>query len=139
MTEHPNVERTQDSWDAVARGEIEPVLAGLAEDLIVENGPGAGPWRHIVGRDAYIDFALAFIPTFGDTWKQYGRCVYADDRVTISLVQETGTTPAGDQFDNLAVYISRLSQDGQTERLWTVDIDQEACEQFWQRNAAPNM
>jgi hypothetical protein len=36
-----------------------------------------------------------------------------------------------DRFDNLAVYITRLRPDGQTERLWTVDLDAEHCEAFW--------
>ena len=61
----------------------------------------------------------------GEIFHQDGRCVYADDRVAISLIHETGTAPGGDRFDNLAVYISRLRPDGQTERLWTVDLDAE--------------
>jgi hypothetical protein len=55
--------------------------------------------------------------------------------VAISLIHETGTAPSGDRFDNLAVYISRLRPDGQTERLWTVDLDAEHCEAFWAKNA----
>ena len=51
--------------------------------------------------------------------------------MAISLIHETGTAPSGDRFDNLAVYISRLRPDGQTERLWTVDLDAEHCEAFW--------
>jgi hypothetical protein len=53
--------------------------------------------------------------------------VYADDRVSISLIHETGTAPSGDGFDNLAVYVGRLQPDGTTERLWTVDLDAEHC------------
>ena len=54
--------------------------------------------------------------------------------MAISLIHETGTAPSGDRFDNLAVYISRLRPDGQTERLWTVDLDAEHCEAFWEKN-----
>ena len=43
--------------------------------------------------------------------------MYADDRVSISLIHETGTAPGGDRFDNLAVYVGRLRPDGTTERL----------------------
>ena len=136
MPDHPNAQLAQANWDAIARGDFEPALAGIAEDVVVENGPGAG-LRHIEGRDAWVEFALAFISLFGDTWKQDGRCIYADDRITISLVQETGSIPSGDTFDNLAVYITRVGPDGETERLWTVDIDHEACEEFWQRNPRP--
>ena len=44
------------------------------------------------------------------------------------------TAPSGDRFDNLPVYINRLRPDGQTERLWTVDLDAEQCEAFWANN-----
>jgi hypothetical protein len=30
----------------------------------------------------------------------------------------------------------RLRPDGTTERLWTVDLDAEHCEAFWQKNPA---
>ena len=57
--------------------------------------------------------------------------------MAISLIHETGTAPSGDRFDNLAVYISRLRPDGQTERLWPVDLDAEHCEAFWAKNSGP--
>jgi ketosteroid isomerase-like protein len=135
MADHPNVQKTQASWDANARGDFEPAIASLTPDVMVENGPGAGPWRFVEGRDAFVEFALSFVPLFGDTWKQDGHCIYADDRISISLVHETGTSEAsGDTFDNLAIWIARLTPDGRSERLWTIDIDQEACEEFWLRN-----
>jgi hypothetical protein len=58
----------------------------------------------------------------------------ADDRTIICLIHETGTAPGGDQFDNLAVYTFRLRPDGQADRAWTVDLDAEHCEAFWQKN-----
>jgi hypothetical protein len=77
---------------------------------------------------------LELAASFGDTFHQDGRCVYADDRAAIALIHETGTAPSGDRFDNLAVYISRVRPDGQTDRMWTVDLDAEHCEAFWQKN-----
>lgn len=133
--QHPNQVRAQEVWDALARGE----LAGLddqAEGIVVENGPGAGPWRVVEGKDAFVNFVLQFIPFFGGTWHQDGHCLYADDRCVISLVHETGTAPSGDQFDNMAIWINRLDGDGLTDRLWTVDLDQEHVTAFWERNEA---
>jgi hypothetical protein len=54
--------------------------------------------------------------------------------VAISLIHETGTAPGGDPFDNLAVYVSRLRPDRKTDRLWTIDLDTEHCEAFWNKN-----
>jgi hypothetical protein len=75
-----------------------------------------------------------FTSSLGETFYQDGRCAYADDRVAISLIHETGTAPGGDRLDNLAVYINRLRPDGQTQRLRTVDPDAEHCEAFWAKN-----
>ena len=138
MADHPNLERAQATWDAVANGDSAAGLGDMGENIVIENGPGAGPWRHIEGRDAFVEFALSFVPLYGDTWHQDGRCVYADDRISISVVRETGTAPSGDTFDNLAIWITRAGPDGPTDRLWTVDIDQEACENFWHRNPVPS-
>jgi hypothetical protein len=130
---HPNGQKAQETWDALARGE----LAGLddqADGIVVENGPGAGPWRVVEGKDAFATFVLQFIGFFGGSWHQDGRCLYADDRCTISLVHETGTGPNGDEFDNMAIWISRIDADGTNDRLWTVDLDQEHVTAFWERN-----
>jgi SnoaL-like protein len=132
---HPNLVKAQEVWDAIGRGE----LAGLddfTDDVAVENGPGAGPWRVLEGKEAFFTFVLQFMPFFKGTWHQDGRCIYADDRCTISLVHETGTGPEGDTFDNMAIWVSRIDADGKTDRLWTVDLDQEAVTDFWHRNAA---
>jgi hypothetical protein len=132
---HPNLVKTQDAWDAIARGE----LAGaddFADDIVVENGPGAGPWRVVEGKEAFFTFVLQFIPFFEESWHQDGRCIYADDRCAISLVHETGTSPEGDKFDNMAIWITRFDAQGKTDRLWTVDLDQESVTDFWNRNGA---
>jgi hypothetical protein len=132
---HPNLVRAQEVWDAVAKGE----LAGLddfADNIAVENGPGAGPWIALEGKEAFFTFVMQFIPFFRGTWHQDGRCIYADDRCTISLVHETGTGPEGDAFDNMAIWISRIDAEGKTDRLWTVDLDQEHVTDFWIRNEA---
>ena len=78
--------------------------------------------------------ALSFPALFEGTWKQDGRCIYADDTTAISLVHETGTLPNGDIFDNRAIWTARIGPEGQIERLWTVDLDSEHCESFWERN-----
>jgi SnoaL-like protein len=132
---HPNLLMAQEVWDAIARGE----LAGLddfTDDIVVENGPGAGPWRVVEGKEAFFTFVMQFMPFFKGTWHQGGRCVYADDRCTVSVVHETGTGPEGDVFDNMAIWISRIDSDGKTDRIWTVDLDQESVTDFWHHNEA---
>lgn len=133
-TTHPNFERAQAALDAVSAGDYGAAFEQFAEDIILINGPGAGPWHRANGRDDLALLQIEFSQALGDTFRQEGRCVYADDRVSISLIHETGTAPSGDVFDNMAVYVSRLLPDGRTDRLWTVDLDTEHCEDFWRRN-----
>jgi hypothetical protein len=49
-------------------------------------------------------------------------------------LHETGTAAGGDTFDNMAIWITRINADGKTDRLWTVDLDQEHVTDFWVRN-----
>ncbi len=134
----PNeVARAQAVWDAVLAGDFSVALDAQNDDVVFENGPGAGPWRRTEGKDAFVDMAMNFIPLFGDTWKQVGTCIFANDQFAVTLVAETGTHAAsGDVFDNRAIYVSRFAKDGTNDRVWTVDLDSEDMEAFWQRNPA---
>jgi hypothetical protein len=137
-TNDPNeVARVQTIWDALLAGDFSVALDSNGDDVIYENGPGAGPWRHVEGKDAFVDMAMNFIPIFGDTWKQVGRCIFANEQFAVTLVAETGTHAAtNDAFDNRAIYVTRFAKDGTTDRVWTVDLDSEDMEAFWQRNPA---
>jgi ketosteroid isomerase-like protein len=124
----------QQMLDASEAGDYGPVFDSFAENIVVENGPGAGPWRHAEGRDEFANVLLELSAYFNGTFHQRGRCIYADGRVVINLIEETGSTPAGDVFENLAVYVTRVGADDKADRLWTVDLDTEACLEFWARN-----
>jgi len=134
MTDHPNFIATQRMWDAIAADDFSTPFDVIADDIVVDNGPGAGPWRHLEGKEAFFTMAMQFVPYFQGTWKQEGRCIYADDAMSIALVHETGKAPSGDLFDNMAVYVSRFNGEGKVSRLWTTDLAHEELEEFWRRN-----
>jgi ketosteroid isomerase-like protein len=131
---HSNFDRAQAALDAARAGDYSPVFDSFADNIVIENGPGAGPWHRAEGKEDLSLLLLELAASFGDTFHQDGHCIYADDRVAISLIHETGTAPSGDAFDNLAVYVSRVRPDGITDRLSTFDLDAEHCEDFWKRN-----
>jgi ketosteroid isomerase-like protein len=134
MKMHPNMALAQSAWEAVAKGDYRLAFDALADEVIMENGPGAGPWHRARGKDDVALLLLEFGGHFGETFRQDGSCVFADDRMAICLVHETGTSQSGDPFDNMAVYVSRLRPDGLTDRIWTTDLDSEHCEDFWRAN-----
>jgi hypothetical protein len=129
-----DIPEAQIVWDALAAGNPGPIFEALAEDVIVDNGPGAGPWRHVEGRDALAEVLLSLASQFDGDWTQNGTVIFADDTMTVTLVRETGTMASGDEFRNLAVYVARYGTDGKVNRLWTVDLAHEELEQFWLRN-----
>ena len=134
MATHPNVDRWNAHWELARQGDCSQGLDDMADDVILENGPGAGPWRRAIGKDDLALLMVEFFDALGGTFHQDGRCVYADDRVSINLVHETGKASGGDPFDNMAVWIARLRPDGGVERIWTVDLGAEHCEEFWRKN-----
>ena len=99
---HPSFDRAQAALDAARRGDYGPTFEALADEVILENGPGAGPWRVARGKADMGLLLLEFSAALGNTFHQEGRCVYADDRVVINLIRETGQGPDRDQFDSLA-------------------------------------
>jgi hypothetical protein len=98
---HRNMVKAQEAWDAAERGELGGV-DDFADAIVVENGPGAGPWRVVEREVALFTFVLQFMPFFEGAWHQDGTCISADDRCTVSMVEQTGTGPEGDEFDNMA-------------------------------------
>lgn len=134
---HPLAVSGQQAWDALAAGDPGPAFEALADDVVVDNGPGAQPWSHVEGKDALATMMLEFVSQFQGDWKQVGRVVHADDQVVISLVHETGTVRSGDVFDNRAIWVSRYGEDGKVNRIWTVDLAHEELEEFWRRNPVP--
>ena len=127
----------QEMLDASEAGDYGPVFESFAANIIVRTvlAPGPGGTE---GRDEFANVLLEFSAYFNGTFRQRGRCIYADDRVVISLIEESGTTTAGDAFENLAVYVTRVGADDKADRLWTVDLDTEACLEFWARNPVPS-
>jgi hypothetical protein len=122
----------QAAWDAAASGDYGPAFDNLADEVRIENGPGAGPWRHGEGKENLAEMLLELSAHFGDTFQMDGHCLYADERCTIALVTETGKTPDGGVYENLAVWVERRRADGLIDWIWTVDLDIERCLEFWQ-------
>ena len=68
----------------------------------------------------YIEMISGFFPLFGDTFRQQGTCVFANDQFTITLVGEIG--------------VHADSGDGKVDHIWTADLDSEDMEAFWRKN-----
>ncbi|MEJ2869113.1 nuclear transport factor 2 family protein [Actinomycetospora sp. OC33-EN08] len=129
-TDHPNLVRVRDAMAALADGDVEPTVALMAEDVVMVNDVGAGPWRELRGRDAVLGFWFAFAEFFGGTFAQEILAGWGFDDGVLLLIHEHGTTH-GAVFDNRAVYQMLLGPDGRCTELRTMDMDRAAIEAFW--------
>ena len=66
VSEPAQVDQAQEVWDAMDRGDPMPALDSLRDDVLIENGPGAGPWRRIEGKAAFLDM-------YGGSFQSSGR------------------------------------------------------------------
>ena len=57
------------AWlDATRRGDYAPAFDNFADDIVMENGPGAGPWHRARGKDDLALMLLELAGSFGDTF-----------------------------------------------------------------------
>ena len=50
MTSHPNFDRTQAALNAARQGDYAPAFDAFTDNVLMENGPGAGPGTAPAGR-----------------------------------------------------------------------------------------
>jgi hypothetical protein len=128
--EHPNVARFREAHTALVAGDVGPTWALMREDFVNVNDVGAGPWREQRGPEAMMRFWGEWAELFDGTFRQeILHAVGYDDRVVL-IVHETGTVQ-GQAFDNRAIYVIDVDDDGRWTALRTMDMDHEKIRRFW--------
>jgi hypothetical protein len=135
--EHPNALRLREILDAIAAGDVEAAYLATHEDLHNVNDIGAGPWREQHGREEFFAFFADFCALFDERpFSQEVLDVLGwDDRV-LAVVRETGVAQ-GQVFDNRAIYLIDLDEDGRWTALRTLDMDQDSLRAFWAAVTVP--
>lgn len=122
MPDHPNVEAARTSIEALMKGDIETMGAGIADDA-VWHVPGSHQWAgdrtgrpEIVGR-----FGLMAEKGYGFTVDEIHDVVGGDDHV-IALVRVTARGPSESVSTN-AIWIMHV-RDGKSTEFWGYNEDQ---------------
>ena len=68
MSNHPNFDRAQAVLDAIRQGDYAPSFDLYADDIEYENGPGAGPWHRVRGKDDLALMLTEFATSLGGTF-----------------------------------------------------------------------
>lgn len=131
MPEHPNAVRFRAAFDALwTDGDMQPMIDNTADDHLWINDIGAGPWRHLQGKDESLAFALWWTDFFEGSFRHELIDVCASDDRVIEVLREVGEKE-GHVFDNLALYVYEIGPDGRATTLRTFDRDREAVDEFW--------
>ncbi len=131
MPEHPNAAHFRTIFEALwVDGDMQPMIDGTADDYDWHNDIGAGPWRHLRGKEEALAFSMWWMTFFDGTFRHELVDVTASDDRVIEVLREVGEKD-GHVFDNLALYVYELGADGRAVALRTYDRDREAIDAFW--------
>ncbi len=131
MSEHPNVQRVRDAYDAFARADLAAALKDLAPDAVFHfNGSGPLSGDH-VGVDA---ISAALVGTFeltAGTQKLDVASVFADDHHGVVVLHETASRPDGATLDVDEVHLLSIDRAGRITDFWDLPSDPEAHDRFF--------
>jgi ketosteroid isomerase-like protein len=132
MSEHPNATKAREVFSALwERGDLQPTLAWIDDDVVWTNDIGAGPWaKEIRGKTRVLEMQGWWFEFFGGQFKHELLDVCASDRHVVEILREIGEKD-GNVFDNRAVYLFQLGDAGTIVEVRTLDMDRDNIEAFW--------
>ena len=129
--EHPNAVRFRSAFDDLwERGELEPTLRLLRDDVVWINDIGAGPFHRGEGKESVLALFAEWMALFDGGFTHELVDICASDHNVVEILHEVGTA-RGQRFDNLALYRYELDDDGLVTHVRTYDRDREAIDAFW--------
>jgi ketosteroid isomerase-like protein len=131
MPVHPNADRARKIFDALwINGDSQPLLDASTDDFEWVNDIGAGPWRVLRGKDEAIAMQLWWFAFFEGNFRHELIDICASDSRVIEVLREVGEKD-GHVFDNVALYVYEVDDDGQFCSLQTFDRDRDNVTAFW--------
>jgi len=129
--DHPNAVRFRTAFnDLWERGDQEPILRLLRDDVIWINDIGAGPFHRIDGKESLLTQLAEWNALFDGGFTHELIDICASDHNVVEILHETGTAQ-GQRFDNLALYRYELDDNGLVTHVRTYDRDRQAIDEFW--------
>ena len=129
MSDHPNVQRMRDGYDAFAKGDL-PALRELLTEDVVWHVPGhtylAGDYE---GIDDVLVFFVRVMEVTNGSFRVEPLTLLADDGYGAAPVRITAHR--GDRhLDVMNLQVSRL-RDGRVAEFWDTTTDPDATEAFY--------
>ena len=130
MTEHPNVQRWRAVREALANGDIAPMLVLFDPNVVCTNDDAAGPLAGThEGFDAVLEMLGRGMELYEGSLTQEVDATLASDDYLVEVMTERARV-RGHDFENRAAYLYRLRDDKVVEVV-TLDRDRSAAAGFW--------
>lgn len=129
MSEHPNVQRMRDGYDAFAKGDSATLRELMTED-VVWHVPGRTPLSgDYEGIDAVLAYFARIMETTGGSFRAEPRTLLADD--TYGAAPVAITAHRGDKhLDVMNVHACRF-REGRVAEFWETSTDPDAAQEFY--------
>jgi ketosteroid isomerase-like protein len=129
MADHPNVEIARKGYEAFASGDMEAVMATLADDIVWHT-----PGNNIlsgdkVGKDAVLNFFGLLAQESEGTFKNEIHDLLANDDHGVALVNQS-VTRNGKTIEGPGVHVFHMDN-GQMTEFWAFNDDQEKFDEVW--------
>lgn len=131
MSQHANVQRVRDAYDAFARADLDGALKDLADDAVFHFG-GEGPLSgHKKGRPEIEKTLIAVFELTGGTQKLEIQHIFADDDHAVVSLHETATRTDGDTLSIDEAHVLTIDRDGRITNLWDLPSDPDVHDAFF--------
>jgi hypothetical protein len=131
MSEHPNVARIIEGYEAFAAKDVDGVLSLLCDDVVwhVAGGRFAGDHKGRAEVASHFGELAAFT---GGTLLLNVLEVFADEHHAVAHVRETATRASdGARLDVREAHVFHLDPDARATDWWNIHADPEAYESFF--------
>ncbi|GII76162.1 hypothetical protein Sru01_11440 [Sphaerisporangium rufum] len=130
MSDHPNVNPARESYDAIAKGDLELLRDTLLTDDVVFHVPGrgslAGDHR---GKDAVLRYVERLAETTGNSLRYEPETFLVNDQHVAAMIRIRGDRD-GEVLDERGVHVFRLV-DGRIAERWSYPYDSYVIDDFF--------
>jgi len=134
MSEHPNVQRVRDAYQAFAVLDIATALKDLAPNGVFHfNGTGPYSGDH-TGTEEVTAALIGGFELTGGTQKLAVSDVFADDLHAVVTIHESASRPDGATLEMDEVHVLSFDNQGRITDLWDLPADPEVHDRFFDGN-----
>ncbi len=129
MTDHPNLERAREGYEAFASGDLAAVIALFSDDIVWHSGGNNILTGDYEGKEAVLGFFGLLMQETGGTFNNDIHDMLANDDHGVALVTVSATR--GDKsFEGRVVHVFHM-RDGKMTEFWAFPEDSNLFDEFW--------